>query len=145
MIDSDWDYCYNGAQHHPILRHVDPLKVAKQVPLKMSTHIVKILVLSSSDMDTLVLELQSLDVVVHRHLDEHIVDISPKGVHKWSALQKIGIMDKTFVCFGNDTNDISMFQHSLHAVMIGNYEKLAPFANEKILVAENNEETIIEK
>jgi len=34
------------------------------------------------------------------------------------------LVDKQFVAFGNDANDISMFQHALHAVMTGNNERM---------------------
>ncbi len=98
------------------------------------------LILTASDLVAFYQELNTLDVVIHQHKNENVLDISPKGVHKWSALQALGIQD--YIAFGNDANDITMFQHAKHSVMIRYHKELATYASETIAV---KEEKIVEK
>jgi hypothetical protein len=57
--------------------------------------------------------------------------VSP-GIHKWSALQKIGVAPGEYVAFGNDSNDIGMLRFARHRVMVGSHPDLAPHADETI-------------
>ncbi|MGG1638601.1 HAD-IIB family hydrolase [Paenibacillus sp. NRS-1760] len=145
LIDSHWDYAYTGSLEHPILKNVDASKLAKLVAVESLETIVKILILTANDMEVLEQKLASLEVVIHRHRNEGVIDISPTHIHKWSALQKLGVEAKQFIAFGNDANDISMFQNAKHAVMIGHHDELAPYASEVIPLAGNYEEQIVEK
>jgi hydroxymethylpyrimidine pyrophosphatase-like HAD family hydrolase len=40
-------------------------------------------------------------------------------------LQQSGVKEKEYIAFGNDANDISMFQHAMYSVMIGESLQLA--------------------
>lgn len=51
------------------------------------------------------MKLEALNVYVNRHGQEGVLDISPKGVHKWSALQVLGVEKQAYIAFGNDAND----------------------------------------
>ena len=128
LIDGEWDYAYTGPEGHPILENLDPAKLATNVKLESLTSIVKILILESSDHEQLAARLEQLDVIVHQHRNEHVVDISPNGIHKWSALQQLGVRQGDYVAFGNDANDRTMFEHACHTVMIGYHEQLAAIA-----------------
>lgn len=145
LIDGPWDYSYTGPSNHPILKNLDPLNLAKNVPLEKLNPIVKAVILTSSDFDKVKEELSKLDVVINVHGNEKILDISPKGINKWTGLQQLGVKDKEFIAFGNDANDISMFEHSYHSVMIGDYTLLEPYASESLPVNEKIEEKIIDK
>jgi len=79
--------------------------------------------------------LDSLENIVKRECAGY----QPIHIHKWSALQKLGVADKQFVAFGNDANDMTMFQHAIHSVMIGNYAELASFAAERVPLEEDYE------
>ncbi|MBE3571273.1 MAG: HAD family phosphatase [Bacillales bacterium] len=145
LIDSDWDYAYTGPSDHPILKNVDVNKLAKSVSVNDLNSIVKILILTMDNYDDFVTELKPLNVVAHRHSNENTIDISPKNIDKWNALKKLGIEDHSYVAFGNDSNDLSMFQHSIHSVMIGDHKELAKYADERIQLDENCETNIIRK
>ncbi|GAC42874.1 predicted hydrolase [Paenibacillus popilliae ATCC 14706] len=145
LIDSDWDYAYTGAADHPILNNLDPLKIAKRLPVESLANIVKVLVLSATDIEMLAEKLTLLGVVVHKHGDENSLDISPENINKWIALQKIGVEEKQFVAFGNDANDISMFQKALYSVRIGDHKGLEEYTTESVSLDENYEKKIIEK
>ncbi|MEF7439423.1 HAD family hydrolase [Paenibacillus lautus] len=145
LIDGEWDYAYTGPADHPILLHLDPHKLARNVALQELESIVKILMLTSDHMAELEERLRQLDVVVHVHGGEAVLDISPKGIHKWSGLQQLGVKEGEYIAFGNDANDISMFRHALHAVMIGEHPLLAPYASEQLPLDEQIECAIAER
>ncbi|MCA0148410.1 MULTISPECIES: HAD family hydrolase [Rossellomorea] len=145
LIDSEWDYAYTGPLDHPILNFLDPDNLAQRHPVASLNSIVKILLLSASNFQELIDELQDLDIVVNIHTNENVVDISPFNIHKWSALSEFGVDEGDFIAFGNDANDINMFQKAKHAVMIGYHEGLSSFADEQIPLTGDYEEEIIRK
>ncbi|MBX4151939.1 HAD-IIB family hydrolase [Paenibacillus lautus] len=145
LIDGEWDYAYRGPADHPILLNLDPHKLAKNVALQELNSVVKILMLTSDHMAEVEERLRQLDVVVHVHGGENVLDISPKGIHKWSGLQQLGVKEGEYVAFGNDANDITMFQHALHAVMIGDHPLLAPYSSEHLPLDRDIEHAIAER
>lgn len=145
LIDSDWDYAYTGPDDHPILRYLDPHKLANLVTLDSLPSIVKVLILTSKNNELLAERLSSLNVYINRHRSEDVLDISPNGIHKWSALRILGIEKRQYIAFGNDANDITMFENALHSVMIGYHEQLASIAKDSILVDEYTEDNIVAK
>lgn len=145
LIDGEWDYAYTGPNTHPILQNLDPARLAKLVSLESLDSIVKVLLLTANNMEELAEKLSSLDVYVNKHSNENVLDISPSGINKWSALKALGIKEKTYIAFGNDANDISMFENALHTVMIGNHERLSPLAKETIPLDGDYEQEIVNK
>lgn len=145
LIDGDWDYSYTGPVDHPILNNLDTQKLAVNRPLERLEHIVKIAVLTSFNMESLKKKLENLDVIIHTHHQEGMLDISPCGIHKWSALQKLGVQKGKYIAFGNDVNDITMFENAQHSVMIGQHPILSHYADESIEKDSIVEEKIIEK
>ncbi|MED4400249.1 HAD-IIB family hydrolase [Metabacillus fastidiosus] len=145
LIDGEWNYAYTGPDDHPILRNVDAGKLAQLVNLNELTSIVKILILTSNNFEQLFEKLSDMELFINRHSNENVLDISPKGIHKWSALEALGVKRGSYIAFGNDSNDITMFQNALHTVMIGHHEELSHFAKESIDIKGNFEEEIISK
>lgn len=145
LIDGNWDYAYTGPRTHPILQNVDQGKLAKKVSLESLDSVVKVLFLTSNNMDKLAEKLLDLNVYVNKHSNENVLDISPSGINKWTALKTLGIEENTYIAFGNDANDISMFEHALHTVMIGYHEQLAPLSKETISLSGSYEQEIAEK
>src|SRR5699024_1258011 len=145
LIDGNWDYAYTGAIDHSILENVDPGNLAESVSLKSLTSIVKVLILTSKNNKRLAEKLSKLDVYVNKHGNENVIDIGPKGIHKWSALESLGVRQENYVAFGNDSNDVTMFEHALHTVMIGYHDQLVQVAKEIIHNEQNLEQKIVEK
>lgn len=89
--------------------------------------------------------LSRMDVLVHSHgkRNEGILDISPKGIDKWSGLQKLGIKEMEYVSYGNDANDITMFKHADYAGMIGENSQLSPYSSEQLPLSEDIEKDIV--
>lgn len=144
LIDGEWNYAYTGNPEHPIKSNLDPNGLAEEVLLEDLGKVVKILVLHSADQEKIASEAEKLGLRVHRHHGEDIVDISPPGIDKWSAIQEIGIKEKEYIAFGNDANDIEMFRHAKYAVMIGEHKQLAHYAKRAILLDEDCEQTIVD-
>jgi Cof subfamily protein (haloacid dehalogenase superfamily) len=145
LIDGEWDYAYTGPDNHSILQNLDPAQLAKKVTIDSLNPVVKILILTSNNMEELEEKLSNLDVYVNKHRNENVLDISPRGINKWSALQSLGIKEDTYIAFGNDANDITMFENALHTVMIGYHDQLSPFAKETISLSGNFEQEIADK
>ncbi|WP_440961837.1 HAD-IIB family hydrolase [Paenibacillus nitricinens] len=142
LIDSHWDYSYSGSDDHPIRRNVDPEQRAKNVSPSELDELVKVVILNSLNEEQLLDQLHKLPVVIYRHGQEDIIDISPKGINKWTGLQQLGVEMQRFIAFGNDANDIEMFRHSAHSVCVGEHTELGELATEKV---SNEEERISRK
>lgn len=145
LIDSEWDYAYTGDEVHPIRQNVDPGKFAKRVALEELDPIVKVLFLTADKMDELASKLIALDVYVNRHDAEKVLDISPKGVHKWSALQRLEVGEKDYIAFGNDANDQTLFINAHYAVQVGSCETLLQYSDEIIPLTQDYERVIVER
>ncbi|MEK3889657.1 HAD-IIB family hydrolase [Bacillus sp. FSL K6-3431] len=145
LIDGDWDYAYTGPGIHPILNNLDPQRRAKNVKLDELESILKILMLTSDNMEAIQKRLSKLDVVVHSHGNERVLDISPSGIDKWSGLQKLGVQEGEYIAFGNDANDITMFQHAMYSIMIGESQQLAPYSSEQLSISEDIENLLVQK
>ncbi|API91196.1 Cof-type HAD-IIB family hydrolase [Virgibacillus pantothenticus] len=145
LIDGDWNYAYTGPIDHPIVNNIDQGKLAQQVSVEQLSSVVKVLIVTMNDYVTFVDQLQQLDITVHEHCNERLIDLSPNHIHKWNALQTLGITENSYIAFGNDANDISMFQYAAYAVMIDYHDRLAPFADEQIAYQTNGEQAIVDK
>lgn len=145
LIDGEWDYSYTGPINHPILKNIDPARMAKKVDLNNHESIIKILILTSENMEELAERVTVFDVVTNKHGNENILDISPKGIHKWNALSQLNVKVGEYIAFGNDANDISMFMNAKYSVMIGEHKELSEYATDSIQLDENTENRIVEK
>lgn len=145
LVDSDWDYAYTGPEDHPILCNLDPNKLAVRRQLEELRPVMKILMLTSDNMEEVERALAAMDVIVHIHTDEGIVDVCPTGIDKWSGLCKLGVSEGEYIAFGNDANDISMFRHARHTVMIGEHPLLAPLAVESLPQGPDLKDKIVQK
>lgn len=145
LVDDEWNYAHNLEDSHPFLFNIDPLRLAAHVPMNEIHSTIKILVLGSNHLEELTEKLKSLDTTLHYHSAEGILDMTNVGVNKMAALRSFGINPGQFVCFGNDMNDIPMFEQAGYAVAIGSFDKLLPHASCNIPVGDNTEELIIAK
>lgn len=119
LIDSSWDYSYTGEQTHPIYQNIDPLKSAKNVPIDLLENIVKMVLFTSNA--EIQKSLEALPLTLHLHQNEGILDLSPEGIDKWTGLQQLGVKENEFIAFGNDSNDMCMFEAAKESICIGNH------------------------
>lgn len=145
LIDSDWDYAYTGPDNHPILNNLDPEERAINVRLDQLESIIKILILTSDNMEEVLKHLDTIDVAIHTYRNEGIIDISPRGVDKWTGLKQLGVKENQYIAFGNDANDQTMFQHAKCAVMIGENAQLKPFSTDQLPLCSKIENNLVQK
>ncbi|MFC4712060.1 HAD-IIB family hydrolase [Planococcus dechangensis] len=130
LIDSSWDYSYTGEQTHPIYQNIDPLKSAKNVPIDLLENVVKMVLFTSND--EIQKSLEALPLNLHLHQNEGILDLSPEGIDKWAGLQQLGVKENEFIAFGNDSNDICMFEAAKESICIGNHPVAKEHATKQI-------------
>ena len=142
LIDSEWDYAYTGSTEHPIYRNLDPDQLAKNVMIDEIEQMIKVVLFPNEHEKEILARLNLLPVRTYIHGQENILDISPIGIDKWMGLQKLNVKEQEFIAFGNDANDIPMFQFAKEAVCVGTHEELSEVAP---MVVESNEQAVAEK
>jgi len=119
VIDGQWDYAAAVPPDHLILKQLDPDKLAERVPMRTLSNIIKIILLDLS-MDQVARISNQLnrdtELVVIQHTAEGNLDLTAKGINKWSTLQYLGI--ERYVAFGNDQNDFEMLTHADTSVWV---------------------------
>ncbi|KJH68616.1 Hydroxymethylpyrimidine pyrophosphatase [Chromobacterium violaceum] len=144
LVDLEWHYHYSGDPAHPFMKMVDPGRLARQVARAEVSRATKLLFTECEDAESLKQALEQRgDIRIHHHSDQQIMDITAGGVDKASALARHGIAADQMVCFGNDSNDLSMFAVARHAVLIGDHPQLRPHARERIIRDQHVERELI--
>ncbi|WP_188614980.1 HAD family hydrolase [Lysinibacillus alkalisoli] len=119
LADSSWDYAFTGDEEHSLWKNIDVWQVAtRRADLTALSEVVKLILFTIDD--HIVEQLRHLPVEINIHHGENILDISPQGVTKYQGLQKLGITE--FIAFGNDANDISLFNMALESICVGEHE-----------------------
>lgn len=142
LIDSDWDYAYTGSKQHPIFQNLDPNQLAKNISIHKITEMIKVVLFPNEQASEILSRLNLLQVRTYTHGQENILDISPLGVDKWAGLQKLNVKEQEFIAFGNDANDIPMFQFAKEAVCVGAHEELKEVST---IVVESNTKAVSNK
>ncbi|MCS0789843.1 hypothetical protein NX021_17035 [Cytobacillus firmus] len=62
---------------------------------------------------------------------------------EWIA--KIGCVEKEYIAFGNDANEITMFQHAMYSAMIGESLQLASFSSEQLVLSKDTENILMQR
>ncbi|RBH40060.1 hydrolase, partial [Pseudomonas sp. MWU13-2860] len=78
------------------------------------------------------------------HSDEQIFDITASGVSKMAALRQCGIAAEELICFGNDSNDVSMFLDAGHSVQVVAHPRLAELASERFPLDQDIETRLVD-
>ncbi|SED51584.1 hypothetical protein SAMN05428945_5133 [Streptomyces sp. 2224.1] len=120
LIDSSWDYSFHVTQEREILERVDQAGLAKRVAREELPEYAKVVLFGAGDVA--LTELAKLGVTINIHQSEDLVDLSPKAVDKATALLALNIPAGEYVAFGNDQNDLRMFENAAYAVCVGTSE-----------------------
>jgi len=145
MADSIWDYSFTDEESHPLFPLVDVDKTTENMPISRLDPLVKVLILSTTNIYELQEFLDVLDVSLTQHQGSNAIDVSPKGVNKWSGLKKFELPPKSFVAFGNDLNDRLFLQNAQQAVLIGSHPELLPHFTDSIPLVGDYKKAISEK
>jgi HAD superfamily hydrolase (TIGR01484 family) len=117
LIDSAWDYSYHVTRDRQILGRVDLAGLAKRVARESLAEYVKVVLFGLGDVA--LTELTQLGVTINIHRSEDLVDLAPGLVDKAMGLATLGIPAGGYVAFGNDQNDLRMFEDAASAICVG--------------------------
>ena len=117
LFDSDWAYSYTGSLDQPIYQGLDPLNLAENKPLHELETISKV-VLFTDDVEVHQ-SVSTLPVTIFHHHAERLIDISPLAINKAAGLKALGIHE--YIAFGNDQNDLELFNNAAYSVCVGNH------------------------
>ncbi|MBM7641827.1 HAD hydrolase family protein [Streptococcus loxodontisalivarius] len=132
FVDDHFNYSYSQADKIPFIDSVSPLGQAVLIneltqPIKMVIYMGNHLNL----LDDIIAELNSFDKC---HLSYHELEeclyLNPDQTTKASTI--LDIIGKNYVAFGNDKNDIEMFEQSLYGVQVGDFAYLEKYSDEKV-------------
>lgn len=135
FMDNHFHYCSHNPERIPFIASVDPLNLSQNIPFEELELPIKCVVnfdRSShllEDMLSNLTHLPKVDSVFHEN--EACLYINPYGSTKSETVKKLLIGD--YIAFGNDKNDIGLFQNAKYSIQIGNYEQLVPYASEVLL------------
>lgn len=124
LLDSKWDYYYNGDTSSELYKRIDTDNVACNTPYDKLEEIIKMVILYE-DEDILNVLSKYSDHTQECHINvyesENMFDLLPANVNKFSALNKhFAINTGEYIAFGNDTNDIELLTNAKHGYIIGN-------------------------
>lgn len=144
LIDGVYGYLKSDIEHD-FFQRIKPRGSCRESSIEelMDRGVLKFLILSSNDNnhDGLKADLDNfIDIELHNHSDGTF-DITVPNVNKYVVLDKLYNIGNTFVCFGNDLNDLPLFQNAKYSYLIGEHEQLIPYASEQIL--ESSEDAYI--
>lgn len=138
FADSPYDYAYQEGQAISFLDFVYQ-GMGQRLELKELTNVLKCVVFTRGD-DTVVTVLQSFldqwpSIGYFYHEEEEAFYITARKINKAQALRQV--TSSPYICFGNDKNDLQLFEEATYAVQIGSYEALLSLADEVIDTADN--------
>lgn len=123
LVDSNWDYSFYGDKEHPLYQGLDPDGTAQNISIETVNPVVKSVLFTTNP--TIINELKAAGINVHFHGSEQLIDISPNGVSKWTGFKELNITND-FIMFGNDANDIPMFEKASKSFIVGNLVEHIP-------------------
>lgn len=120
LIDDDWNYSFHIIGNKEILKKVDQAKLAEAVDVESIHSPIKIILLNIEDpiMGQIRKKLQEMNVALVTHLSENAIDITAKGINKFSTLRNV-IGNQAYIAFGNDQNDIQLLENAATAYAVG--------------------------
>lgn len=147
FVDDIFHYSGQILEKIPFISSVDPLQVAEQKSLEDLTDSIKLVIYMGNHEEILEDTLRLLNgfgtLEVSYHAHEKCLYINPLGRHKASTI--VDLCGHDFIAFGNDQNDIEMFEASLYAVQIGDFPALKAYADDLVPSQENFSKAVAAK
>lgn len=147
FVDDSFHYSCHILEKIPFMSSVDPLKLAKQLPLTDLNHPIKAVVYMG-EQEELVADLigelsrqEKADVSYHER--EKCLYINPFATNKASTVE--ALIGQDMIAFGNDKNDIELFKKALYAVQVGDYPPLKAYADEIIPLTTDPSQAVAER
>lgn len=124
LLDSKWDYYYNGDVSYELYKRVDTDNVANNTSYDNLEEIIKMVILYGNEgLDSALAKYDAYiqDCNTNIYESEKMFDILPANVNKYTALNKyFGLNQGEYIAFGNDTNDIELLKKAKQGYIVGN-------------------------
>lgn len=138
FMDDALNHAYQKEEHISFIDFVAP-EIGERVTFEAIGPLLKVVIFTNHDKElqyTIDKELQRITGISYfLHRGESAFYITAEGVTKATAIRQLQL--SPFICFGNDQNDIEMFQEAMHAVQVGDYGSLSVYADESIKLDDN--------
>lgn len=138
FADSPYNYAYQEGKAISFLEFVYP-GMGQRLELKELTDVLKCVIFTRGDaevetfLQSFLDQWSSIDYFYHEK--EEAFYITARGINKAQGLSQV--ISLPYVCFGNDKNDLQLFEEATYAVQIDDYEPLRSLADEVIDVADD--------
>ncbi len=136
LIDDEWDYGYTGDGSHKLIRWIEGTNYGKRVPLSDIATPIKVLMMDVMWSGELEEALSHLPLTLNRYSKEPMIDVTARGVNKLTGVHQLGIESGDYVCFGNDDNDVVLFEAAKYCVQVGDHPSLNHLSSLQIPIQE---------
>ncbi len=116
-IDGTGDFAYTGDGTDAVIAKVHTSGPEHAVAASELPFYTKVVLFTTHP--SVLAAVRELPVKVTVHGDEGVLDISPAGVDKASALEHLGVGPGEYLALGNDHNDVPLFRGARHSVCVG--------------------------
>ena len=132
FVDDTFDYSGQILEKIPFVVNVDPIKVV----IYMGGH--------EELVDEIIERIEKTDKAhIRYHAHEKCIYLNPADTHKATTVEEL--CGENFVAFGNDQNDIELFEKALYAVQIGDFPALQPYADDQLVAKQNQPQAVAAK
>ncbi len=134
FVDNSFNYATDNEEYLPFIKMVDPLNLAQKVSADKLKYPIKMVVYLGNHEDLLAdisyrtKEMNLFELIYHEN--EKCLYLNPSNISKASTIKEV--LDKPYIAFGNDKNDINMFKDALYAVQVGRYPYLKMYADDQV-------------
>ena len=147
FVDDTFDYSGQILEKIPFVANVDPLKKALYRSLEELTDPIKVVIYMGGHeelVDEIIERIEKTDKAhIRYHAHEKCIYLNPADTHKAITVEEL--CGENFVAFGNDQNDIELFEKALYAVQIGDFPALQPYADDQLVAKQNQPQAVAAK
>lgn len=124
LIDSDWNYALlnRNEERVQINDKIDQCHLAKNVSLSEIDRAIKCNLLNPQS-GIILHELKKLNLEIVRHEEAKSIDLTAKGVNKYTTLRQY-FPKEEYIAFGNDDNDVQLLRYAELSIAVGSNQAL---------------------
>ena len=143
IIDDKFNYASNLDTNNELYQRIDPDGKAQSLDMDEIRNPIKAILLNidkkNFDMIAHQLVSQSHGIELIRHYSESYIDVTARGVDKYTTIQYILGTNSDYIAFGNDHNDVHMLEHASQGYFVTNQfiEHTSFFKNKNITVIDD--------
>lgn len=129
--------------NNELYQRIDPDGKAQSLDMDEIRNPIKAILLNidNKDFDMIAHQLvsQSHGIELIRHYSESYIDVTARGVDKYTTIQYILGTNSDYIAFGNDRNDVHMLEHASQGYFVTNQfiEHTSFFKNKNITVIDD--------